>query len=193
MKYLYFFFLIIGITFCSAQSTQTTNQKSTTQKSSPQKPTTSADSSKQSTVKKTGTKTGTTTKQKSAAADSSSDNRSYGKTKVGPGKGYGEMMTQSQAAYPGGDDSLAVFLSHNFKYMNQGQSKGQHGQVNIGFTIDKTGKIQNPIVLKGSANKDVDAEALRVVQMMPNWKPGTSGGQPVDVQYILPIDYFIPE
>jgi TonB family protein len=190
MKHLYSLLLIAGIAFCSPYSIA--------QNSAPVKKTTTAkDSTKQSSTKSTS-KTGTATKSNAAKKSDSTktksdDGATYGKTKVGPGKGYGEMMTQSPAQYMGGDDSLAVFLSKNFKYMNQNQSNGQHGQVNVGFTIDKTGKIQNPVVLKGSGNKDVDSEALHAVEMMPNWKPGMSGGQPVDVQYILPIDYFIPQ
>jgi TonB family protein len=109
-----------------------------------------------------------------------------------PKVGYGETMQQTPAQFPGGDDSLAVFLQNNFKYAYQLQANGKRGQVNVGFTVDKTGKIKDPIVLSG-ATKEIDDEAVRVVQQMPDWKPGTSGGEPVEVQYILPIDYFIPQ
>jgi TonB family protein len=208
MKYLYLLLLITGITFCSAQTpvestTKSTAPKSsTTQKSMSSKDTSKTKTATQSTPKSSSAKSSTpkstkmkdsTKTSKDSTKHSSDDGAMYGKTNVGPGKGYGEGMTQAPAAFPGGDDSLAVFLSRNFKYLSQGQSNGQQGEVNVGFTIDKTGKIQNAMVLKGSGNKEVDAEAVRVVSMMPNWIPGMSGGKPVEVQYILPISYFIPQ
>jgi periplasmic protein TonB len=110
----------------------------------------------------------------------------------GPKVGYGVAIEQTPAQFPGGDDSLAVFLQKNFKYARQEQAHGKHGQVNVGFTVDKEGKIKDPFVLNG-AGKEIDEEAVRVVQAMPAWKPGTSAGTAVEVQYILPIDYFLPE
>jgi TonB family protein len=109
-----------------------------------------------------------------------------------PKPGFGVHLEQTPAEFPGGQDSLAVYLHRNFKYAKQEQAKGTNGQVNVGFTVTKEGKIQEPFVLNG-ASKEIDEEVVRVVSAMPNWKPGTSGGTPVDVQYILPIDYFIPD
>jgi TonB family protein len=109
-----------------------------------------------------------------------------------PKPGFGVHLEQSPAEFPGGQDSLAVFLHRNFKYAKQEQANGKNGQVNVGFTVTKEGKIQDPFVLNG-ASKEIDDEVIRVVGVMPNWKPSTSGGSPVDVQYILPIDYFIPD
>jgi TonB family protein len=109
-----------------------------------------------------------------------------------PKPGFGVHLEQSPAEFPGGQDSLAIFLHRNFKYAKQEQALGKNGQVNVGFTVTKEGKILDPFVLNG-ASKEIDDEVIRVVSAMPNWKPGTSGGSPVEVQYILPIDYFIPE
>jgi hypothetical protein len=57
--------------------------------------------------------------------------------------------------------------------------------------VDKTGMIVKPRILS-SASAELDAEALRVVDLMPQWKPGTAGGTPIDIQYILPIDFITP-
>jgi len=138
----------------------------------------------QSTGQKTSTSDSSTKKSTSQPAKSQTTNR--------PEKGYGESLKQTPAQFPGGDDSLAVFLQNNNKYAVQGQANGKRGQVNVGFTVDKAGKLKEPMIIRG-ASKEIDEEVLRVVQQMPNWKPGTSGGVPVEVQYILPIDYFIPE
>ena len=165
MKYFYLFSLMVCVTFCSAQTAtkQSAAKKSTTQ-TTPAKKTTTTTTTKKSTKQTT--------------------NR--------PPKGYGEAVQQSNAQYPGGEDSLAVFLQRNFKYTVQMQEKGKRGTINVGFTVSKEGKITDPVILNG-ATPEVDEEVLRIVMLMPSWKPGTAGGAPVDVQYILPIDYFIPE
>ena len=38
-----------------------------------------------------------------------------------------------------------------------------------------------------SVDSDLDAEALRVVNSMPKWMPGTQGGKAVNVKYTVPI------
>ena len=47
-------------------------------------------------------------------------------------------------------------------------------------------------VLSG-VNEELDNEAMRVLRMMPEWKPGSAGGSAVDVQYILPVDFILPK
>ncbi len=106
-------------------------------------------------------------------------------------KGFGVSIVQVQPEFPGGSDSLSAFLSRNMIYPLQAKLNGIHGRVYIGFLIDKTGKRKNEKVLSG-VNDELNNEALRVVQMMPEWKPGSMAEQPVDVQYILPIDFIVP-
>lgn len=105
--------------------------------------------------------------------------------------GFGVSVVQVQPEFPGGSDSLSIFLNKNMKYPLQAKLSGIHGRVYVGFLVDKTGKIKNEKVLSG-VNDDLNNEALRLVQSMPDWKPGTSGGTAVDVQYILPIDFVVP-
>ena len=105
--------------------------------------------------------------------------------------GFGVTVVQNQPQYPGGQDSLDNFLRNNLNYPTQAKLNGVQGRVYIGFLIDRTGKIKNIRVLSG-VNEELNSEATRVVQMFPNWKPGTRGDNAVDVQYILPIDFIIP-
>jgi TonB family protein len=113
-------------------------------------------------------------------------------TTIQPGqKGFGVTIDQVQPQFPGGDDSLQSFLKANLVYPFDAKVNRIQGRVYIGFMVDKTGNIINPKVLS-SASKELDQEALRVVKLMPAWKPGTAGGSPVNVQYILPIDFITP-
>ena len=45
----------------------------------------------------------------------------------------------------------------------------------IMFIVDKEGKIIDPVVMKG-INPAINEEALRVIKLMPDWKPATNGG-----------------
>jgi TonB family protein len=105
--------------------------------------------------------------------------------------GFGVTVTQVQPEFPGGADSLQSFLKNNLAYPDSAKINHIQGKVYIGFLIDYEGKIKNPRILS-SASPDLDKEAMRVVSMMPDWKPGTAGGSPVSVQYILPIEFITP-
>ncbi len=80
------------------------------------------------------------------------------------------------------------YLAMNIKYPVEAQKKGIQGQVICQFIIEKDGKINNVNVIRG-VNKLLDNEAIRVIQAMPRWHPGLEKGQPVRVQYTLPINF----
>jgi TonB family protein len=106
--------------------------------------------------------------------------------------GFGVSVSQSQPEYPGGSDSLFLFLNRNLEYPEQASLDGIHGKVWIGFLVDKEGKIKEERILK-SVDEALDNEALRLVRLMPLWKPGMINNEPVDMQYILPIEFIIPK
>lgn len=106
-------------------------------------------------------------------------------------KGFGVSVVQIQPEFPGGEDSLQSFLKNNLNYPDSARINHIQGRVYVGFKVDRTGKIVNPKILS-SASRLLEDEAIRVVNMMPDWKPGTAGGSPVDIQYILPIDFLTP-
>lgn len=56
------------------------------------------------------------------------------------------------------------------------------------FVINKDGE---PVDFKIARRVDplLDREAIRVLQLMPNWKPGTQRGKPVSVEYTVPINF----
>jgi TonB family protein len=105
--------------------------------------------------------------------------------------GFGVAVVQTQPEFPGGDENLSAFLIENIKYPHESKVKGISGRVYVGFLIDKNGKLSHERVLSG-VNDELDSEAIRVVRTMPDWKPGTQGGQNVDIQYILAIDFVLP-
>ncbi len=98
---------------------------------------------------------------------------------------YGvEQMPQ----YPGGDEELLKFIKNNLKYPKDAAEKGIEGRVTIRFVVSKTGEVTDVMVIRG-LDPSCDAEALRVVKMMPTWTPGRQSGRDVPVYYTLPIVY----
>jgi len=102
----------------------------------------------------------------------------------------GEVFTMVEEVpeFPGGIPGLMNYLGESIKYPAAAQKDGVGGRVFVRFIVDQDGKISNTEVLKG-VRPDLDAEALRVVSQMPNWKPGRQGGKVVAVQYNLPIQF----
>jgi TonB family protein len=90
--------------------------------------------------------------------------------------------------YKGGDKGRMRFLANNVKYPSEALEKGIQGTVILSFIIHKDGKIDKIEIIKGIGG-GCDEEAIRVVKLMPNWKPGNYNGNPVKVQFYMPI-YF---
>ena len=96
------------------------------------------------------------------------------------------MVNETPAVFPEGEQALMKFLQDNVVYPKEAKEKGIEGRVYVRFSIEKDGSITD-VSLARSVHKLLDEEALRVVKMMPKWKPGQIGGKNVKVQYNLPI------
>lgn len=95
---------------------------------------------------------------------------------------------ENPPTFPGGDAELMKWLSKNTVYPKGAKNRGEKGRVMVSFVIDKSGKVVNGKIEK-SVSPELDAEALRVVSIMPNWTPGKQNGKTVKVRNILPITF----
>lgn len=80
------------------------------------------------------------------------------------------------------------YLSSNIKYPTISQETGSQGKVIVQFVVDKDGTISNPEVVRG-VDPYLDKEAIRVIRLMPKWKPGTQMDKPVKVKYAIPVSF----
>lgn len=90
--------------------------------------------------------------------------------------------------YPGGDRELLKFIAQSIKYPTDAQEAGVQGRVICSFVVDKKGNIVEPKIIRG-IDPSLDAEALRVIGMMPRWTPGRQDGKAVCVLYTVPITF----
>ncbi|MCM1337253.1 MAG: M56 family metallopeptidase [Candidatus Amulumruptor caecigallinarius] len=90
--------------------------------------------------------------------------------------------------FPGGIKALLTFLQENMRYPAAAEKAGKEGKVIVRFVVDKSGKPGEATVIN-SVDPELDAEALRVVSVMPDFTPGTVNGKPVSVYYTLPVNF----
>ncbi len=90
--------------------------------------------------------------------------------------------------YPGGEIEMLRFIQKNSVYPSIPKENGVEGKVYVKFVIDETGKVKDLVIMK-SIDPYLEAEALRVVSLMPDWTPGKQRGVPVPVTFILPINF----
>ncbi len=96
------------------------------------------------------------------------------------------QVVEEMPSFPGGEAECMKFLSKNIKYPTIAQENGIQGRVILQFVVNKDGSIVDVTVAR-SVDPYLDKEAIRVVQMMPKWKPGKQRGKPVRVKYTLPV------
>ena len=99
-------------------------------------------------------------------------------------------VVEKQPEYPGGMEALYQFIAANIQYPEACKGKDISGKVYVTFIIETDGSISNIKVLRDpDPEKRLGDEAVRVVKLMPKWKPGTQRGKAVRVQYNLPVNF----
>ena len=97
-------------------------------------------------------------------------------------------IVEQMPAFPGGEAELFHYISKNIRYPQEAKEKGIQGRVFVGFVIEKDGSVSNVRNIRG-VDSELDAEAMRVVESMPKWKPGMHNGEFVRVSYQIPIHF----
>lgn len=92
--------------------------------------------------------------------------------------------------FPGGPSELMKWLTKNLRYPSQALTLKQQGEVMVQFIINRDGSLTDFKVTK-SAGTVLDNEALRVMRMMPKWKPGEDHGQKCRTLFIIPVVFKI--
>jgi TonB family protein len=96
------------------------------------------------------------------------------------------QVVEEMPEFPGGMAEAMKFLGKNIKYPVAAQEAKIEGRVIVQFVVERDGCVSDVKVMRG-VNPELDAEAIRVVSMMPNWIPGKQRGKAVAVKYTMPI------
>ena len=94
--------------------------------------------------------------------------------------------------FPGGAEGVFSFLKQNIRYPVVMMESKIQGKVIVQFIVKKDGSLSDIKIIR-SIHPAGDREAIRVISLMPKWKPGIQEDEPVSVRYTLPIKFQMKE
>jgi len=97
-------------------------------------------------------------------------------------------LVDEMPEFPGGESELITFIAKNTIYPEAAKTNNIQGRVILRFCVNENGTIDRISVLK-SVSPELDQEAVRVIETLPDFKPGRKAGKPVPVWYMLPITF----
>jgi len=97
--------------------------------------------------------------------------------------GYDEVPV-----FKGGEKAMYKFINSKLVYPKTAKENKISGKVNLRFYVDTDGSVGGVSVVKG-ISPELDAEAVRVIKLLPAWQPGKLEGKPVKVWYSMPVTF----
>jgi periplasmic protein TonB len=110
----------------------------------------------------------------------------FGETSVKDTNSY--PATAHEPEYPGGPEAFSNYITRKLHYPDAARLICINGKVYVSFVVDKDGKVKNVTPLN-CVGAGCESEAVKVVQMSKQWKPGFQNGSPVSVNYTIPINF----
>jgi protein TonB len=98
------------------------------------------------------------------------------------------VVVEEMPMFPGGDVELLKYIAEHTTYPDVAKENNIQGRVIVRFCVTAKGGVSQVSILKG-VDPELDAEAIRVVNTLPAFKPGKQGGKPVPVWYMVPITF----
>jgi protein TonB len=99
-------------------------------------------------------------------------------------------FAEQDPTFPGGDKAMMEFIQSNIIYPDSSIVRDEQGTVYVQFVVNVDGSISDVAILRG-VSPLLDAEAIRVISIMPKWNPASNAGKFVRVRYQLPIKFQI--
>lgn len=104
------------------------------------------------------------------------------------GTGNVIRWAEKMPSFPGGEAEMLRYLQKNIRYPAEAREIGLDGTVYLSFVVTATGEIAQVNVLRG-IGAGCEEEAVRVISKMPAWNAGMQNGNPVNVQFTLPVTF----
>ncbi|MBQ3698318.1 MAG: energy transducer TonB [Prevotella sp.] len=114
------------------------------------------------------------------------DEKALASMGVDPNNPLNFHIAEDLPQFPGGAVEFMKWLTKHLRYPNKARQQKVQGKVVAVFYVEKDGTITGISVTK-SLSPECDREALRVLRMMPNWKPGIQQDQPCRTKVCIPI------
>jgi TonB family protein len=98
------------------------------------------------------------------------------------------LVVEEMPKFLGGEKAMYKYIAENIKYPEKAKKDGIEGRVFVSFIVEKDGSVSEVELLRGIGS-GCDEAALDVIRNMPQWNPGKQHGQPVRVQYRMPVKF----
>ena len=98
------------------------------------------------------------------------------------------VVVEEMPSFPGGEKALMDFIYANIQYPEIAKENNIQGKVILRFCVTYKGGVDQVQVIK-PVDPSLDNEAVRVIKLLPAWKPGKQGGKPVNVWYSVPVTF----
>jgi TonB family protein len=105
--------------------------------------------------------------------------------------GTGASILDSCPQFRNGLNDLLKYISTHVHCPLNIRKDHLKGKVIISVVIEKDGSITHAKIERG-ISKNIDKEALRVINSLPKWKPGILNRKPVRVKYYIPVSFTVP-
>lgn len=118
-------------------------------------------------------------------------NNGLKKTLLAGAMALGGLLTAAAGdvpVYPGGQEAMNAFIKENLKYPQMAKDNGIEGNVNLQLIVKADGTITSIKVVR-MIDPDLEAEAIRLVKMMPAWTPADKDGKPVDATVDITVPF----
>lgn len=99
-------------------------------------------------------------------------------------------MVEQMPQPPGGPSALMKFIEAHIQYPQAAIDSAIQGRVVVRFVVNEDGTTSDFEIAKGLGG-GCSQEALRVLKLMPKWKPGMQNGRSVKVWYTIPVSFML--
>lgn len=114
------------------------------------------------------------------------DDKALTALEVDPNNPLNFHIAEELPQYPGGAVEFMKWLTKTLRYPEGARKRKVQGKVVAVFYVEKDGSVTGISVTQSLA-PDCDREALRVLGMMPKWKPGVQHDRPCRTKVCIPI------
>lgn len=99
-------------------------------------------------------------------------------------------IVEEMPLFPGDSNALMTAIYKNIVYPQMAIEHQIQGRVFVGFVVNKFGKVDKIKIVRG-VDPILDKEAMRVISLLPDWSPGKQRGKPVNVAFVVPINFHL--
>ena len=88
-------------------------------------------------------------------------------------------------------ERIKKYIDEHLRYPEAALADSVQDIVQVSFIVEKDGSTKDFEVID-EHHPALEAEAVRVLQQMPKWKPATQNGVKVRVEYVVPVKFTLP-